>query len=950
MNQPYDYFPENLILLQAHHSKVWQAVHEYTGKPLGELQPAEDGKPNLLVRKEDGEEVLLHDPEAPLSELAGYYNLVPENATGVAVFIGMGLGYTPPAMLASRPHLRHVLILEPEIGLFLQALHALDLTELFLDRRVTIAVGHNINVPASFAPMSRALQLESLYILKHTPCFRISPEIYTNLHDEIYKHGNAYNVGGNTTTAYGGKFIENRLKNLSVIHHQQLLEHLKDAFVGVPAIIVAGGPSLNKNIHLLSQAKGRSVIIAADTVLPALLAHGVTPDFTSCIDMQDITLEKIVEVAEEAKGTSLICSSWLTPAVTKNFPARQVYWSFTAKNMEKWLNNLLGGKILTTGAGTVAQLNFTAAYLLGCSPIVFVGQDLAFSAEESHALHTALTGRDELKSLQDRGEIMWVDGYGGGKVPTYRAYLGFKHHFEQSMAVIKDRHFINATEGGARLEGAEELPLQAVLARYCGEKVDVAATVRQAEQKNPLPDSRRLIAEFARQLKDIAVVEKDLASLDELALKLSREIGQLKKQQVGCRKFETLPVSLQRQFMALDALNAKLDKAKIWSLLDEATMSGLCLSERLKHEITQLADDPDRYLDWLDKAIDRFVQISRFRRQVMAPFAKQLKELHNHLQRDLFLFKKIFKQKDGDQETIMELLELYSASGDHILLENAIAAHCPGRGDSAGFCFYRGVIAAHRANFVGMEKHFAQAVSLDPSWTGRIKTCRMELADRYFGFYREWQRNDRLVSLRMLLKALRYAKDHPQLCQAVNAEVDRLLSLPEAEPGQDGLHDAQPALELMGSELLCNPNLDGLMAPVAKASLFFFLGQAFFKREEYAEALANYEKAAALAPNDAKIQVAIFEASFNSGLFDVGVAALNRAVELDQSLAGCWEELGDLLAAGGQTSDALVAYEKCYTAMPERDYLVKKMGDCYLALDQHEAAHEAYRQFKALLD
>lgn len=937
-----DYFEDNLALLKEHHPKVWQTVMDFAGEPVGVFLPAEDGSPNLMVRKEDGEEIFLHDTSTPLSELPGYYNLVPENATGVAMFIGMGLGYTPPAMLQSRGQIRHMVVLEPEIGIFIQALHALDLAALFTDRRVSIAIGPVIDVPALLAPMARALQLESFYILQHTPCFRISPEAYTAMYDEIFKHGNAYNTGGNTITAYGAKFIHNRLRHLSTVHHQQLLEHLKDSFAGVPAIIVAGGPSLNKNIHLLPQAKDRAVIIAADTVLPALLAHGVTPDFTSCIDMDDITFEKIINVAAEALNTSLICSAWATPSVVKNFPARQVYWSFMVQHMEMWLNKILGGTILTTGAGTVAQMNFLAACLLGCSPIIFVGQDLAFSEQGSHALHTSLTTNDGQKGLFDRQEILFVDGYGGGKVPTSRSFLGFKHHFEQAIAAAVGQQFINATEGGVRLEGTEELPLQEVLSRHCSREIDVAAIIKEAESSGKMFSRSQMINALARMNKAIAEVKKDMSTLDDLAAKLTEQITKLQEQGFVCRKFQNLSVSLQKQFLALDAVSNRLDKAKVWALLEEATREGLCLSERLNHEIKELADQPDRYLEWLKNSIERFAAISRFRKQVLAPFAQSVKHLHRHLQQEEFLLKKLVKSKGGDKKSLQELLRLYFENGDHVLLEKAIAVHCPEPDQSAELSFYLGVIAAHRCQLDEMKHNFSRAVELDPAWTEQINACRMELAGRYLGFYWEWRQNDRLVARRMLMKAVSFTptSEYQDLAHAVNAEIDWVLSQ------QESTTEFAESLEFFGPELTTNAALAEMVAPAKMEAIVLAYGQMLFDQADYPGALAYFERAAELSPEEAKIQVAIFEAAFNCQDSDRAVTALSRAVTLDQSLAGHWEELGDLLLGTQKPADALAAYEQYFILRPEQLHLLKKIGDCYLAMSQEEAAREAYRQLK----
>ena len=81
-----------------------------------------------------------------------------------------------------------------------------------------------------------------------------------------------------------------------------------------PAFLVSGGPSLDENIHHLSKAQGKGVIIAVDSVLPTLLENGITPDFVTAIDPQDLIFEKFAPVTnqEEAKNISLICMPWVT--------------------------------------------------------------------------------------------------------------------------------------------------------------------------------------------------------------------------------------------------------------------------------------------------------------------------------------------------------------------------------------------------------------------------------------------------------------------------------------------------------------------------------------------------------------------------------------------------------------------------------------------------------------
>jgi len=56
---------------------------------------------------------------------------------------------------------------------------------------------------------------------------------------------------------------------------------------------VSTGPSLDKNIDLLKEAKGRALIISAGSALRPLLMRNIKPDFFAIIDPQDITYNQI---------------------------------------------------------------------------------------------------------------------------------------------------------------------------------------------------------------------------------------------------------------------------------------------------------------------------------------------------------------------------------------------------------------------------------------------------------------------------------------------------------------------------------------------------------------------------------------------------------------------------------------------------------------------------------
>ena len=219
-----------------------------------------------------------------------------------------------------------------------------------------------------------------------------------------------YNIEGATQSLHGKTFVENRLKHLTSMHHDNRLEQLAEKYKGVPALIIAAGPSLDKNIQEIKRAVGKAVLICVDTALPALFNHGITPDFVTSIDYNAPTYEKIADLALDprSQGINLICTSWVATTVSKIFPARDIFWAFGETPFENWINRSLGGTMNIGGAGTVAHLNFLSAKILGCDPIIFVGQDLAYSYSKEHASQVVFTGTESMEKILE--DAVWVKG------------------------------------------------------------------------------------------------------------------------------------------------------------------------------------------------------------------------------------------------------------------------------------------------------------------------------------------------------------------------------------------------------------------------------------------------------------------------------------------------------------------------------------------------------------
>jgi tetratricopeptide (TPR) repeat protein len=94
------------------------------------------------------------------------------------------------------------------------------------------------------------------------------------------------------------------------------------------------------------------------------------------------------------------------------------------------------------------------------------------------------------------------------------------------------------------------------------------------------------------------------------------------------------------------------------------------------------------------------------------------------------------------------------------------------------------------------------------------------------------------------------------------------------------------------------------------------------------------------------IFILFIDTYFVANDFNGAIEALCEAIMVDKQFTAYWETIGDTLAAEGQNEDALFAYELCFTCLPGNISLLKKIGDCYLAMNQLEAAKETFEQLK----
>lgn len=268
----------------------------------------------------------------------------------------------------------------------------------------------------------------------------------------------------------------NNLNNIKALSENVDVAELKDAFSGVPAFVVAAGPSLDKNIKELKSVQGKGIIIAVDTIAKKLLDNGIIPNFIATVERGAIVWEYFYENQEYPPNLYLLSSLVADPRIVDKFKHRAVLPMRNNVREYFWLSEKLGltqDHFIWMG-GSSAHIAAGFALHIGASPIVLVGQDLAYGEKGTHANGTVY----DKKPLDEKNEEWIIEGYYGGQVRTREIWIEFKQIFEEIFKHTQ-RLIINATEGGAKIEGTTQCPLHDVVKEYCTQECSVYERMRK---------------------------------------------------------------------------------------------------------------------------------------------------------------------------------------------------------------------------------------------------------------------------------------------------------------------------------------------------------------------------------------------------------------------------------------------------------------------------------------
>lgn len=409
-----------------------------------------------------------------------------------------------------------------------------------------------------------------------------------------------------TMEFFGAKWAENMLENFPCMVKGVPFKHLQGAFRGRPAIVVSAGPSLEKNIGLLPDLKNKAVIIGAGSAIDTLKQHGITPHLLASFDGGEGNYRHFEKL--ESKDIRLVFTGDIYPRIVREFKGRLIPVEASNKRTYDYLKQFGAPDLGEAMIGpSVANMALDVAVNLGCNPIILIGQDLSFAGGKSHASGNAfLSDESEAPSTS----LIKVKGNLEETVTTTKSWFSMLKFFEAQARGYKDRRIVNATEGGAYIEGTEVRTLLEAQELYLQEEFDPEARLDKTlsvPADTPSVNSEDILG---RVRKDIDLHLDEVSAAIPLLKKLTERLD--KKYRVGSAEKELIDRLKKRE--------VKLIQSKIYDCLIRNMIHGRILYyERYYKRLA--ADDPERVEVW----------VARYQQELFTNSLKALRELSSFL-------------------------------------------------------------------------------------------------------------------------------------------------------------------------------------------------------------------------------------------------------------------------------------------------------------------------------
>ncbi|MCP3851070.1 MAG: motility associated factor glycosyltransferase family protein [Gammaproteobacteria bacterium] len=249
-------------------------------------------------------------------------------------------------------------------------------------------------------------------------------------------------------------YIQNQIENCA--YNIRPAIELKGQFKGKPALILAGGPSLDNYIDWIEEHKTNYIIIAVSRVARRLLSTSIVPDIFITADPFESAYTTSKEVLAFSDKSILVHQAYAHPKLVGQWQGQQFYFG----KLLPWETEYNPENIKGIGP-TVTNAAIHLALQMGITDQILLGVDLCYSIEGySHVSETI--ERDKGADLGFSGILVYTNK--GGQANTTYEMLEARISISllAELAEKQGGKISNPTPSSAQIEHVSHIPLTAL--------------------------------------------------------------------------------------------------------------------------------------------------------------------------------------------------------------------------------------------------------------------------------------------------------------------------------------------------------------------------------------------------------------------------------------------------------------------------------------------------------
>lgn len=498
----------------------YRRINSRTGLPI--LEVTRNNRATCLCSKVD-----------PQREAKRVVQTYLDGSEQLVVLFGMGLGYHLHEMLRMNSG-AHYVVVEPDFELFSEILKTRDLSCLMLSKHVTLLIEPKAVDLDELSPHPPTANIAHIVLRSYRALYETEA---AQAEKDFQAYVNSKKINRATLRRFDRLWTKNTFKNCHYFFTRGGVSMLRGRFRGIPAIVVAAGPSVEQDLPLLKQYSAGCVIIAVDTVLNTLLKRGIGPDFAVTVDPQLINSYHLASVVIPVETLPvLVADPAVYPTVLRTYRG-DVLITSSVFNPGRIIEQFADIKGSIAAGGSVATAAFDLARIMGADPVILMGLDLSFSGGKTHISGSYVERYIQSHAHRLRTILTFTGSYirGGNPAPfndksgfpvlSDSRMLLYKNWFERQMG-NETTTVLNATRRGLSIEGIPDI-LPEEIRMHISESVgksEIMDEIRHLIEKLPIQSDRaRIFIQYLAERQD------DLARIESLAREAAACAEGLKK-------------------------------------------------------------------------------------------------------------------------------------------------------------------------------------------------------------------------------------------------------------------------------------------------------------------------------------------------------------------------------------------------------------------------------------